>query len=85
MAVSTFLSLGVIVLAAKIKWDLREHIWFWTVLVIVAALHVPLTVRIHWLAGSVHKILLMPLFIADLLIDFGIICLAERMMLVEEF
>ena len=42
MALATCMVLGGIVLAIKIRWHLRKHIWFWAIIAVILALHVPL-------------------------------------------
>lgn len=83
-AISTFLFLGVVAFAAKIRWRLRKHVWFWVVLLVVALFHVPLIISIHWPAHSVHGIVLLPISVVDLLITLGIIRLAEALFLKTE-
>ena len=78
-AISTFVFLGVVVFAAIIRWSLREHVWFWAVLLIVAAFHIPLIISIHWPTHSVHAIVLLPICLVDLLITLGVIRLAEAL------
>jgi glucose-6-phosphate-specific signal transduction histidine kinase len=79
MAVSTFLCLGAVVFAAAIRWRLRKFVWFWVVLLIVAALHIPLIMETHLPVHWVHGVVLFPVFIADLLIVLGAIRLAEAL------
>jgi len=31
-----------------LKWKLRRHIWFWCIMIFIAALHVPLILLIPW-------------------------------------
>ena len=42
------LSLGMIMLAVRIRWDLRKHAWFWAVITVVLILHVPLILYVQW-------------------------------------
>ena len=56
-------------LAVKVRWNLRKHIWFWAVVVFVLALHVPLFFVVRWPQGNLPTIFYtMPLGIADFLI-----------------
>lgn len=75
-AVSTFFFIGVIVFAALMKWELKNKVWFWMTLLILTMLQVPLIQKVRWPAHSVHGIILLPIFVADLLIVLGIIRLA---------
>ena len=77
MAVSTFLFEGVIVFAAVIRWNLRKYVWYWALLLILSALHLPLISGIRWPLHWVHGVVLLPIFIVDLLAVLGVIRFAE--------
>src|SRR5450755_3076005 len=34
--------LGMVMLAIKLRWHLRRHLWFWAVIGFILALHIPL-------------------------------------------
>lgn len=71
--------LGVILLAIKIRWRLRKHIWFWAIIAVILALHVPLVFMVRWPHGSVPTLFYtMPVGIADFVIISGALGLAER-------
>ncbi len=42
MGRSVCIVLAAILLAIRIRWDLRKHFWFWGVIGVVFALHIPL-------------------------------------------
>ena len=69
MGLTVCIVLGMIMLAVKVRWNLRKHIWFWAVVVFVLALHVPLFFVVRWPQGNLPTIFYtMPLGIADFLI-----------------
>jgi hypothetical protein len=71
--------LGVILFAIKIRWYLRRHLWFWAVIAVILALHVPLVFMVRWPQGNVPTLFYtMPLGIADFLIISGALGLAQR-------
>jgi hypothetical protein len=73
--------LGVIVFAIKIRWYLRKHIWFWAIIAVIFALHVPLVFMVRWPHGNVPTIFYaMPIGIADFLIISGALRLAEKLL-----
>lgn len=43
---------GVVLLAIKLRWRLRKYIWFWALIVLIAAVHVPLFLFLRWPQGS---------------------------------
>lgn len=72
--------LGVTIFAIKLHWDLRKHIWFWAIIVIILALHVPLAFVIRWPHGNVPTLCYsLPVGIADFVIIWGALDLAERL------
>ncbi len=79
MGLTACIILGVIMLAIKIRWNLRKHLWFWAIIVFVLALHIPLVFVVRWPHGNIPTIAYsMPIGIADFLITLGAIGLAER-------
>jgi|ERR1700733_8523994 len=74
--------LGMVMLAIKIRWRLRKHLWFWAIIGFILALHVPLVLMVRWPQGNVPTLFYtMPLGIADFLIISGALGLAERFFL----
>jgi hypothetical protein len=78
MGRSVCIVLAAILLAIRIRWDLRKHFWFWGVLVLVFALHIPLLVFVRWPHGWIPAIAILPIAVADCLVILGIFRLAER-------
>jgi hypothetical protein len=73
--------LGVMVFAIKIRWYLRKHIWFWAIIAVILALHVPLVFMVRWPHGRGPTIFYaMPIGIADFLIISGALRLAENLL-----
>jgi hypothetical protein len=73
--------LGVMVFAIKIRWYLRKHIWFWAIIAVILALHVPLVFMVRWPHGHAPTIFYaMPIGIADFLIISGALRLAENLL-----
>ena len=71
--------LGMVLLAIKLRWHLRKHLWFWAVIGFVLALHLPLVLMVRSPQGNVPTLFYtMPLGIADFLIISGLVALAER-------
>jgi len=72
--------LGMITLAVKVRWNLRKRVWFWPIIVVILALHVPLVFMVRWPQGHAPTIFyVMPIGIADFLIISGALRLAERL------
>ena len=48
MGFTVIIVLGMTMLAIKLRWRLRKHLWFWATIIFILALHVPLLFFIHW-------------------------------------
>ena len=71
--------LGMVMLAIKIRWQLRKRVWFWAIIGFILALHVPLVLMVRWPQGNVPTLFYtMPLGIADFALISGALALAER-------
>lgn len=78
MGRAVFLVLGAILFAIRIRWDLRRHFWFWGVIVLVLALHVPLFFIARWPHGWLPAVGWLPIALADCLIILGIVRFVEK-------
>jgi hypothetical protein len=80
---SVFIVLGMVMLAIKVRWDLRKRVWFWAVIVFVLLLHVPLLFVFRWpqgFHGWLPAIGTLPIGLADLLIILGAVQFVEKFM-----
>jgi hypothetical protein len=79
MGLAACIVLGMVMLAIKIRWHLRKHLWFWAIIVLILALHVPLVFMVRWPQGHAPTLFYtMPLGIADFLIILWTVGVAER-------
>ena len=79
IGLAVFIVLGTSIVAIKMRWHLRKHIWFWAIVVAVLAFHVPLVFMVRWPRGNTPTLFYtMPFGIADFLIIYGVLGLAER-------
>ncbi len=81
MGLNVSVCLGMNLLAVRIRWDLREHFWFWGVVVLVMALNLPLIFTVQWPHAWVPGIVLLPIGLADLMVTLGALRLVENFML----
>lgn len=65
LATPTVFSAAAIGLAVATKWELRGHLWFWTTMSVIAALHVPLILFIPWTTKWVPAIVMAPFLAVD--------------------
>lgn len=80
MGLTLFIVLGVSIVAIKIRWNLRKHIWFWAIIAVIFALHVPLFFIIHWPHGNVPGLFYgLPFGLIDFLIISEGLRIAEKL------
>jgi hypothetical protein len=76
---SVCICLAALMVAIRIRWDLRSHIWFWGIIVLLLALHTPLFLLIRWPHGLVPAVVMLPVAIVDCLIFLGVVQLVEKL------
>ena len=82
MGLTVCIIVGVTIFAVKLRWHRRKHVWFWTVVVLVLAVHLPLLFRVRWPQGKGPTLFYtMPFGIIDFLIFSGVLSLAEKLFL----
>jgi hypothetical protein len=77
---AAYIVVGVMVFAIKLRWYLRKHIWFWAIIAVIFALHVPLVFMVQWPKNAPTIFYAMPIGIADFLIISGALKFAESLM-----
>ena len=82
MGLAVCIVLGMAIIAIRLRWKLRKHIWFWAIIVFILALHIPLVSIVRWPQSNVPTLAYtMPLGVADFLIILGAVRLAEKIFL----
>ncbi|HUB30596.1 MAG TPA: hypothetical protein VL967_12905 [Terracidiphilus sp.] len=79
MGRSVFIFGGVLLVAIRVFWKLRDRLWFWGSTILLLALHVPLILLISWPKGWIPAVGMLPIAALDFLIDWGIIRLFEKL------
>jgi hypothetical protein len=81
MGLAVLIVLGVTIGAIKLRWDLRKHVWFWAIIAVILALHVPLFFVVRWPQGNVPTLFYtLPFGIIDFLIISGVLGIAEKLL-----
>jgi hypothetical protein len=80
MGLSVCTCLGMIMLAIRVRWELRKYLWFWITIVFILVLHVPLVLIFQWPSGWLSAKVVLPIGLADCLIIIGAIRLVEMCM-----
>ncbi len=84
MGLAVVIVLGVILLAIKLHWKLRKHVWFWAIILVVLALHVPIFRTVRWPQGSTPTLAYtMPFGTLDFLLISAALWLAEKLFVNE--
>jgi hypothetical protein len=78
MGESVCIVLGMMMLAIRIRWDLRTHLWFWGIVVLLFVLHIPLFILVRWPRGWTPAIAMLPIGVADCLIIVGVVRFVEK-------
>jgi hypothetical protein len=66
------------IIAVRVRWDLKKHLWFWITVAIVAACQIPLVLFIPWTSKSYPGYALLPIGVLDFAVIYGAIKLAEK-------
>lgn len=77
LGMNVAICLAACIIAIRIRWDLRTRLWFWTVVAVVLALHIPLFFLIQWPHTWVPGVALLPIGLADLLVILGVVAFVE--------
>src|SRR5487761_577288 len=48
MGLTVCIVLAVTIIAIKLRWNLRKHVWFWLTIAFILMLHIPLFVIVRW-------------------------------------
>jgi hypothetical protein len=72
-------SVAMVGVAIAVKWKLRGHLWFWITMTVIAALHVPLILFVHWSTKWVPAIVIIPIGIADLYAMLAILSIVGKL------
>ena len=79
MGFTASIVLGMSILAIRLRWKLRKHVWFWATIALILALHLPLLFIVRWPRSNVPTIAYsLPLGIVDFLLIMGAISLAQK-------
>ena len=81
LALPACIYLGMILVAIRIRWDLRKHLWFWCTVIIVLLLQTLAIILIPFPHITVTRITILPIGLADFLIILGVIRFVETVII----
>jgi hypothetical protein len=80
MGLACCIVLGMAMIAIRLRWKLRKHVWFWMTIVSILALQIPLLSIFRWPQGKAPTLFYtMPVGIAEFALFMGVIGLAEKL------
>lgn len=80
MGLAVVIVLGVMLVAIRLRWNSKKHIWFWAIIVFILALHIPLFLIVRWPQGGAPTLVYtMPFGILDFLVISGALSIAEKL------
>lgn len=80
LARPTLISVAIVAIAIAMRWKLRRHLWFWGTMIILAALHVPLILFVHWTTKWVPALVTIPIGLADLYVMLWVLSVVGKFM-----
>ena len=79
VGLATCIVLGMVMLAIKLRWQLRKRVWFWAIVAVILALHAPLVLMVRWPQGNVPTLVYtMPIGIVDFFIILVVVDTADK-------
>ena len=66
--------------AMKVKWSLRRRTWFWGLMAVITALHVPLILSIPWPGTWIPAVMLAPFMYVDFYAVIWIVAIVQEFM-----
>ena len=80
LALPTCYSAAAVVLALAMRWQQTRYAWFWITMIIMASLHVPLILFVHWTTRWVPAFVIAPIAMADLYVMLAILSFVGNFM-----
>src|ERR1700723_694072 len=71
---------GMFLVVMKVRWELKSRPWFWSTIVVLLTLHIPLILYVPWTSRWIPAAGILPIGVLDCAIILGSIALVEKMM-----
>ena len=69
----------VIVLAAKVRWELHNRVWFWPTIILISIVHLYAVIAVPWTSKWIPAALIFPFCAVDGIAILGILQLIEKL------
>jgi hypothetical protein len=74
---SVCIALGSLMVGIRVRWYLRRHLWFWGAVCLALILQAPM-LFIHWPAGWVPAIVMLPYALVDCVLFLALVQFLEK-------
>ncbi len=78
MGLNAGVLISIFIVAIRVRWDLRKRIWFWVILALVLAAHIPLLLFVPWPDSWIPGLALLPIGVVDMSIILGAVAGIEK-------
>jgi len=72
------IGLGILIFAARARWDLKREVWYWIAIAIVAGCQTPLVLFVPWTNKSYPGLELLPIGVLDFALIYGAFKLVDK-------
>ncbi len=62
-------------------WDLKRHVWFWMVILLITTFNVSLAIFVHWPRIAMTRLTLLPIGVAYYCLTVGVVRLVEKIVI----
>jgi hypothetical protein len=80
LGLSSCISIGVLLIALRATWKLRNHTWYWVAVIVAGAFQLPLIFHFPWSNHALRGSILIALGLADFIFIWGSITLCGKLM-----
>jgi len=70
---------AVVIMAAKVRWDLHDRIWFWPTIAVIALVHAVAIIFVTWTSKWLPAAIILPFCALDGVAVLGILQLMEKL------
>ena len=78
LGMTVVIALAALMVAIRIRWDLRRQVWFWETIGLVLVLHIPFFYFVRIPPAWFHAVAMLPIVIADCLLTLGVVRVVEK-------
>ncbi len=70
---------AVVIMAAKVRWDLHNKVWFWPTIALIAFVHAIAIILVPWTSKWIPAVIVFPFCAVDGLAILGILQLMDKL------